>query len=47
MAIYSIQNDGNLLWYRHDGRADGTFTWTGPNKVGVGWGDLKYVFSGG
>ena len=31
--------NGDLLWYRHDGRGDGTFRWA-PNsgaKVGNGW----------
>jgi hypothetical protein len=42
-AIYAIQPDGRLLWYRHDGRADGTFTWAGPRQVGTDWQQFKYV----
>ena len=38
---------GNLRWYRHTGREDGTFRWEGPKKVGTGWGGLKMAFSGG
>jgi hypothetical protein len=59
-VIYAIQNTeidlrtgrrtgGHLLWYRHDGRGDGSFTW-GPdsgNQVGSGWRGFKQVFAGG
>jgi hypothetical protein len=40
---------GRLLWFRHDGRGDGTFTWApgSGNQVGSGWGGFKQVFSGG
>jgi len=40
---------GHLLWYRHDGRSDGSFTWAGGTgaKVGNGWANFKHVFSGG
>ncbi len=38
---------GDLLWYEHTGRDQGTWDWQGPKKVGVGWGGLKLVFSGG
>ncbi len=40
---------GRLLWYRHDGRGDGSFTWAqgSGNKVGNGWNNFKQVFSGG
>jgi hypothetical protein len=38
---------GDLLWYRHVGREDGSFQWEGPKKVGTGWGDFKQLFSGG
>jgi hypothetical protein len=38
---------GDLVWARHTGRADGSFTWAGPlKKVGTGWGELLQVFSG-
>jgi hypothetical protein len=38
---------GNLLWYRHVGREDGTFRWEGPKKVGTGWAGFEHVFSAG
>ena len=34
---------GDLLWYRHLGRADGSFAWEGPKKVGSGWGHFQRV----
>ena len=36
------------MWYRHDGRADGSFRWAYPQgkKVGTGW-NMKHVFAGG
>ena len=39
---------GDLLWYRHEGRNDGSFRWasTEGKKVGQGW-NFKQVFSGG
>jgi hypothetical protein len=44
---YAATAGGDLLWYRHDGRDDGTFRWTDNNgrKVGSGW-NFKEVFSG-
>ena len=45
-VIYAVTNDNLLMWYRHDGRGDGSFRWTGPKKVGSGW-DFKQIFSGG
>ena len=45
MAVYGIASDGNLWWYSHDGRGDGTERWTGRNLVGRGgWQDYKSVF---
>jgi hypothetical protein len=38
---------GDLLWYRHVGQPDGSFRWLGPMRVGIGWGGLTKVFSGG
>ena len=38
---------GELKWFRHVGREDGSFQWEGPKKVGTGWGELTHVFSGG
>ena len=41
------QTGGQLLWYRHDGRGDGSFKWAeGLGKtVGNGW-NFWHVFSG-
>jgi hypothetical protein len=44
--IYGIQPDGKLLWYLHEGQADGTFHWHGPNEIGTGWDGFITVFSG-
>ncbi len=46
-VIYAIMDNGDLLWYRHDGRGDGSFTWASNEgkKVGNGW-NAKQVFSG-
>ena len=38
---------GDLMWYRHVGREDGSFQWEGPTKVGIGWGTFAHLFSGG
>ena len=49
-VIYTVQDNGDLLWYRHDGRGDGSFAWAEPGsgkKVGNGWSNFKHVFSGG
>jgi len=46
--IYAVAQNDDLLWFRHDGRDDGSFRWfdNKARKVGVGWG-MKHVFSGG
>src|SRR5256885_11610537 len=45
---YAVAPTGDLLWYRHEGREDGTPRWTDNNgrKVGSGW-NYREVFSGG
>jgi hypothetical protein len=47
-VIYALMDNGDLLWYRHDGRGDGSFKWADNNarKVGEGW-NFKQAFSGG
>jgi hypothetical protein len=45
--IYAIVPNGDLIWYRHLGRDDGTFRWEGGKKVGTGWAGFEHVFSGG
>ncbi len=46
--IYGVMNNGDLMWYRHDGRNDGSFKWAtaAGKKVGNGW-DVRQIFSGG
>ena len=48
--IYAVNQQNQLLWYKHLGNLDGTDRWqTTPEKkgyIGVGW-DMKHVFSGG
>ena len=45
-VIYTIDHANNLMWYRHDGRGDGSFKWAenSGSKVGQGW-NVKQVFS--
>jgi hypothetical protein len=45
--IYAQMPNNDLLWYRHDGRGDGSFRWGFPEgkKVGVGW-NFVQLFSG-
>ena len=45
--IYAVMDNSDLLWYRHEGRDDGSFRWTSNEgrKVGNGW-NVKHVFSG-
>ena len=46
-TIYAITATNDLMWYRHDGRADGTFSWAfnEGKKVGHQW-DVRHMFSG-
>ena len=30
--VYAIQQDGDLMWFRHVGREDGSFRWEGPEE---------------
>ena len=45
--IYALMDNGDLLWYRHDGRRDGSFTWAfnEGKKVGHGW-NVRQIVSG-
>lgn len=48
-VVYAINPNGDLLWYRHTGFANGTFAWANnasPIKVGNGWGEAAVAFSG-
>jgi hypothetical protein len=48
-VIYAITSDNRLLWYRHDGREDGSFRWAGTTglQVGNGWNFSTVVGAGG
>ncbi|MDQ6665135.1 MAG: tachylectin-related carbohydrate-binding protein [Acidobacteriota bacterium] len=48
-VIYGVTLNDDLLWYRHDGRTDGTFRWAFPEgrKIGVGWNVRKIFGSAG
>lgn len=45
--IYPVANNGDLQWFRHEGRDDGTFRWTdnNPRRVGAGF-NVPHVFAG-
>lgn len=49
-VIYAVNENNQMLWYRHLGTADGTDSWlTSPDPkgyIGEGW-DMKHVFGGG
>ncbi len=44
MWVYTIKNDGDLLWYRKD---SGAAAWQGPKRVGNGWAGFKDVIAAG
>jgi tachylectin len=47
-VIYALAPNNELLWYRHTGREDGSFSWAASaakTVVGTGWG-FKQVFPG-
>ena len=44
--FFALTQDGKLLWYRHDGFKDGSFTWPKQVEVGQGWAFAR-IFSGG
>ena len=43
--IYTVMQNGDLLWHKHLGRDDGSFTWATDfgKQVGNGW-DVQHVF---
>jgi hypothetical protein len=45
-VLYAVHENGDLLWYRHEGRDQGTADWVGGNRVGNGW-RFRHVFGGG
>jgi hypothetical protein len=47
--MYAVSANGDLNWYRHEGRWYGTFDWfqQSPAVVGFGWDAYTRLFSGG
>jgi hypothetical protein len=44
--IYAIKQNGDMLFYKYAGTADGSFNWpVQAKKIGNGW-DFKQVFAG-
>ena len=46
--IYAVMPNGDLNWFRHEGRGDGSFAWANDataRKVGNGW-NVRHVFPG-
>jgi len=46
-SIFALNNNGTLMWYRHDGYLDGAAIWQPPVQVGNGWGEYQSIFAGG
>lgn len=49
-VIYIINNQGQLIWTRHDGRFNGSKVWGKQNTATIlarGWNQFERVFSGG
>jgi hypothetical protein len=45
-VVYAIKPDGDMLFYKHTGTADGSDTWPiQAQKIGNGW-NFKQVFAG-
>jgi hypothetical protein len=45
-SVYTIKDNGDMLFYRHTGTADGSPTWPiQAKKIGNGW-DFMQVFAG-
>lgn len=42
--IYAIKQTGEVLWYKHDGYADGTMRWQQPVEIAADWKDFQFVF---
>jgi len=45
--FYGLKENGDLLWYRHDGFNEGSMAWTGPVTVGNGWNHFKSIIAAG
>lgn len=47
-AIYGVRQNGDLMWFQHDGRREGNMNWANGGtgiRVGVGWHGFKSVFA--
>jgi len=45
-SIYAITDNGDMLFYKYDGAADGSPNWSiQAKKIGNGW-NFKQVFTG-
>jgi len=42
-VIYGVLPNGDLMWYRHLGRQDGSSNWSGPKKVGLSWASFTRI----
>lgn len=45
--ILTPGSGGDLMWFRHVGREDGSFRWEGPRRVGIRWDGFKHLFADG
>ncbi len=45
--LYTIGQDGQLIWHRRVGRSTLAFRWDGARPVGTGWQHFRAVFGGG
>lgn len=45
--LYLIRPNGNLDWYRHNGRYRRAYEWDAAKRVGTGWAGFRAVFAGG
>jgi hypothetical protein len=43
--VSGARSGGELWWWRHDGREDGTVRWSEKKRVGTGWHEFKQVFA--
>jgi hypothetical protein len=46
-GIYAVEQDGTLLWYKHEGGFDGNGGLSNPSVVGSGWNGFASIVAGG
>lgn len=46
-GIYAVEQDGTLLWYKHEGAFDGNGALSNPSVVGNGWNGFATIIAGG